>query len=75
MMTLTQALDIVIDRTGHERFRFLCSEANPDRDTREGYRALVLDMAEGRAPSPPARSELRTAAQPIPFKPGSCCGG
>lgn len=74
-MTLHQALDIVIARTGHERFRFLCSEANPSRDSREGYRALVLDMAEGRAPAPPAREQLRTAAAPLPFKPGGCCGG
>ena len=73
-MTLPEALNIVIARTGHERFRFLCSEANPDRDTREGYRALVLRLAAQAPGDPPP--ELAPRPAPIVYAPrfGGCCG-
>lgn len=71
-MTLAEALNIVIARTGHQRFRFLCSEANPDPVSREGYRRAVLTMAGEPAPEPPPPRPDR----PIPYapRPGGCCG-
>lgn len=41
-MNWETALDLVIARTGHERFRVLCADAWPDH---AGYRRLVLHMA------------------------------
>ncbi len=45
VMTLTEALDIVVSRTRHERYRWLCSDENPDEFSRERYRAIVMSMA------------------------------
>lgn len=39
-------LGIVIARTGHERYRWLTREDNPDVAQRDGYRALVAGMAD-----------------------------
>ena len=33
----------VIERTGHERYRWLTSLANPDEETRAGYRRIVIE--------------------------------
>jgi len=44
-MTWQEALDTVVARTGHERFRWLCSDDNPDAVQREGYRGVVLGLA------------------------------
>ena len=52
-MTYLEALDIVVARTRHERFRWLCSDANPDAHVREGYRALVLKLAGEPVSAPP----------------------
>jgi hypothetical protein len=63
-MTLIEALDIVVARTGHSPYRELCSEANTDAQQRDAYRRLVYELA-GSAPdalpSPPvvARPEIR----------------
>jgi hypothetical protein len=46
-MTLDEALDIVVSRTGHQHFRVLCREDNPDTWQRDGYRRKVLQLAEG----------------------------
>ena len=51
-MTLDEALDIVIARTKHERFRWLCSDDNPDAEQRAGYRRHVLALAEQGSPTP-----------------------
>lgn len=40
-------LETVIARTGHERYRWLVSDANPDAESREGYRRVVRDLAAG----------------------------
>jgi hypothetical protein len=53
-MNLEQALDILIARTGHERYRWLCSEDNPDVIGRDAYRALVITQAEGKPTQDPA---------------------
>ena len=47
MTTWAEALDVIVARTGVERYRYLCSEENPDPMTREGYRRLVVDLAVG----------------------------
>jgi hypothetical protein len=74
-MTLAQALDLVVARTGHDRYRWLCSAANPDAEQREAYRRLVLDLADGKLP-PPRPVALRAEAEPIRWAPlGGCCGG
>lgn len=52
-MILDEALHVVIARTKHERFRWLCSEDNPDSEQREAYRAQVMAMAVGEPPKYP----------------------
>ena len=66
-MTLDDALTIVIARTGHERYRWLTSDANPDATQRDGYRASILRQAGAPAPPVPAPSG--------PTSLGNCCGG
>lgn len=62
-MILAEALDIVITRTKHERFRWLCSEDNPDIEQREAYRAQVMAMASGeRLQYPPLWRQAVNAA-------------
>lgn len=53
-MTIQEALDIVVARTKHERFRWLCSEENPDVDQREKYRVQVVAMASKEPPRYPS---------------------
>lgn len=50
-MNWPDALEIAVARSGVERLRWLCSEANPNPRTREGYRRFVLRSA-GMAPPP-----------------------
>lgn len=62
-MTLAEALEIVIARTKHERYRWLCSDANPDAESREAYRGLMVRLAsDGDLPPqpPPPRPLSRT---------------
>lgn len=67
-MTDEQALEIVVSRTKHERFRHLCREDNPDLEQRDRYRDMVRRMAEGASippppkALPPARKMMATAA-------------
>lgn len=44
-------LETVVSRTGHERFRWLVSDANPDARQRDQYRALVARLAKGDPPA------------------------
>lgn len=46
-------LEAVVARTGHERYRFLTSDANLDAESREGYRRIVREIAAGRPPTAP----------------------
>jgi hypothetical protein len=41
-----------------ERFRWLCSEANPDPETRDAYRALMVRRATGEPEPTPADASL-----------------
>lgn len=43
-MNLSEALDIVVARTGHERFRALCDPADPAYDP--AYPAYIIARAE-----------------------------
>lgn len=54
------ALETVVARTRHERFRFLCSDENPDAASRQGYRLQVIKIAaEGLATPTPEDLALR----------------
>ena len=84
-MSWEEALELVIASTRHERFRWLCSEDNPNAEQRDSYRRYVVYMATGEQLAPPT--------QPTPFvvppayamgwkhclyathEPGGCCGG
>jgi hypothetical protein len=58
MMSWQEALEIVVGRTRHERYRVLCSDAHPDR---EHWRARMLALAE--APSyPPLATQAANLA-------------
>jgi hypothetical protein len=62
-MTLAEAVEIIVRRTRHGRYRWLCSDKNPDIAQRDGYRALVLRMAGEPEPPPqpvaPLASSIR----------------
>lgn len=45
-MTLTEALDLIVVQSGHAHYRTLCDEDNPDREQRDGYRRLIMRLAE-----------------------------
>jgi hypothetical protein len=60
-------LESVVARTGHERFRWLTSDGNPDAAQREGYRGLVTRMAAGFAsPSPESDASPPATVDPDP---------
>jgi hypothetical protein len=81
-MEWPEAIEVVISRTKHTRFRWLCSEENPDAQARLGYRRQMVEMATGtRLPPEPEVFPDITAhlveafqmqAQP---RRGGCCGG
>ena len=54
-MDWEQALEIVVARTKHERYRTLCADDHPDREI---HRARVTAKASGPAPSPAAYPSL-----------------
>lgn len=64
-MTYLEALEVVVARTRHERYRWLCSDENPNTEQREGYRRIVLEKAGQPAPAPaqsvPLSTSLRAA--------------
>jgi hypothetical protein len=49
-MDINEALDIVVSRTRHERYRWLCSDDNPDQWQREAYRHQIVAMASNEEP-------------------------
>jgi hypothetical protein len=48
-MTIDEAIDVVIARSGHAAYRALCAEDNPNRAQRDAYRKIVLRRARGLA--------------------------
>jgi hypothetical protein len=71
-MTWEQALEIVVERTRHERFRQLCSKNNPDAEQRHAYRRLVLELVAAPVPLP-IRVDYGTDPAGPPAR--GCCGG
>jgi hypothetical protein len=76
-MTITDALELVIARTGVERYRYLCLE-HPKPKVRSEYTELVLRLA-AQPPAPlPSPAELLALARKVtecPFRskdPGGC---
>ena len=71
-----EAIEIVVARTRHERLRWLCSDANPDVAQRDGYRRLMIELAEGETDA--QRAVRLIAENPPPsleFGPRrGCCG-
>jgi hypothetical protein len=69
-MTITEALDLVISRTGVERYRYLCLE-HPKPKVRAEYCAHVLRLA-AQPPAPePTAAELVAFARKVrvcPFR-------
>jgi hypothetical protein len=75
-MTWQEALEVVISRTRHERYRWLCSDDNP---THEGHRQLMLTLASAETSATPAgRPDSPTAAD-LALRDHlgrhGCCGG
>jgi hypothetical protein len=46
-MSWEDALEIVLAMTSHGRFRWLCSDENPDAQSREDHRRLMVQIATG----------------------------
>ncbi len=64
-MTWEECIDLVVIITNHQRYRWLCSDENPDVRQREKYRALVIRKATGEPDPPPL----------VPIPSGKPCGG
>jgi hypothetical protein len=43
-MDWTEALEMMVARTHHERYRMLCADSHPDH---EAYRVLMIRLATG----------------------------
>jgi hypothetical protein len=79
-MIWVEALEIVIERTRHERYRWLTSDENPDTWQRDAYRRIVIEMATGEPAAPrPFRYEplvvSEAVAAPTSAVKRTCCGG
>ncbi len=72
-MTISEAIDIVISRTGIERYRWLCSEENSlsKPNDREAWRQWIIDEANGLHELPDIEAHLTEAAS---APRSSCCG-
>jgi hypothetical protein len=64
-MTVTwqEAVEIVVRRTHHERYRWLTSDENPDVEQREGYRRIVIAKALQPVEYPPLLTQAKTVAR------------
>jgi hypothetical protein len=60
-MTWDQAMEIVVRRTHHERYRWLTSDDNPDVMQRDGYRRLMVLKAAEKVEYPPRLTQAKTA--------------
>lgn len=59
-----EQLALVVERTGHERYRWLTSDDNPDVAQRDAYRATVVRLAGG--PRPPTPTVAVVESAPLP---------
>jgi hypothetical protein len=69
-MTWQESLEIMVSRTGHERYRELCAEEWPDH---AAWRDLVIRQAQ--EPLPPAIDVDAQKKTPEPAVEWPCCGG
>ncbi len=69
-VTWEEALEIEVEQSKIHRYRWLCSDDNPDKETREGYRKLMIKLATGEPDLP----EPQEWVAPPPIV-GGCCGG
>src|SRR5437879_5762329 len=58
-MTWTEAVETVVARTGHERYRELCADDRPDH---EAWRAKVIAKVTGQPAPAPSYPSLATQA-------------
>lgn len=79
-MTWQEALETVVQRTSHERYHWLCSDENPDVESRGGYRALMIAQASGQPEAPPmprpaiqAQLQLFREARECPYRVPPAC--
>jgi len=70
-MNWTDALDLIVEQTGHARYRWLCSEDNPDASRREAYRALMIRQAAGE-PEPSSDDDAQLRAHVARHGCGGC---
>ncbi len=73
-MTWQEAVEIVVGRTRHERYRWLTSDDNPDAWQRDRYRDIVVAMASGQPPTPGPSAPPIVAPRPCGGCPGSPYG-
>lgn len=69
-MTITEALELVISRTGVERYRYLCLE-HPKPNVRAEYSAHVIRLAAQRSSPDPKVAEVAAIARKVqdcPFR-------
>jgi hypothetical protein len=62
-MTWADAVELEVSRGGNHRYRWLCSDDNPDAEQRAAYRAFLVRKATGQ-PEPatiPLRVSIRAA--------------
>lgn len=78
-MTLDEAIEIAVARTGWGRYRVLCDESHPSH---VAYRIVVMEIAMGPPPDPPSDADASIdwldpddLPSTLPPKPGGCCGG
>jgi hypothetical protein len=75
---LTEALDIVVGRTKHERYRELCSDENPNRWEAAQFQALIGLLATGQYRDVEDSEALETPAARrwgLTGPPRYCAGG
>jgi hypothetical protein len=67
----TEAIEIAVQQEGHERYRWLCSDDNPDVRQREAYRALMVRKATGQ-PEPSSSNDAALRAYVAAHGCGGC---
>ncbi len=72
-MNWEEALEIVVRRTKHERYRVLCDEGNPDIEQRDEMRAMMIRKALNEPDPPPFIPPEMTEAELKALL--GCCGG
>lgn len=61
-MKWTEAIELVIARTAHERYRELCHESHPEH---EQWREIVVRRAQDQSGLPPLRTQAANLGQSL----------